>query len=113
MSEPTPPDPPQLTGADRRHLRSLSHGLDPVVRIGASGITDGVLAALDAALADHELVKLRIAAEREERRDVASALAEGTASALAGLVGQTALLYRPARDPDDRRIALPSARRRA
>ena len=113
MNEPVTSDAPLLTGADRRHLRSLSHGLDPVVRIGASGVTEGVLSALESALADHELVKLRIAADRQGRRDLAAQLAEGTRSAVAGLVGQTALLYRPARDPEDRRIALPSGKRRA
>jgi RNA-binding protein len=102
-----------LSGADRRHLRSLAHGLDPVVHIGAAGVTDGVLSALDRALDDHELVKLRIAGEREERRAVAASLASDTRSALAGVVGGTAVLSRPARDPEERRIALPSARRRA
>lgn len=102
-----------LTGADRRHLRRLAHGLDPVVQIGAAGVTESVRAAVDRALIDHELVKLRIAAEREERRAMADALARATRSAVAGMVGRTAVLYRPARDPERRRIALPSAPRRA
>jgi RNA-binding protein len=58
----------RLTGSDRRHLRSLAHA-DPVVQIGADGVTPGVLAALDRALSDHELVKVRIARERDERGD--------------------------------------------
>jgi len=102
-----------LSGTDRRHLRRLGHGLDPVVQVGASGVTRGVVAATDRALADHELVKLRIAHEREGRRAIAEELARDTASALAGMVGHTALLYRPAADPAARRIALPSARRSA
>jgi RNA-binding protein len=114
VPEPIEADPanaPALTGADRRHLRRLAHGLDPVVQVGASGVTRGVISALERALEDHELVKLRIAAEREERRAMASALASDTRSAVAGLVGHIAVLYRPARDPDNRRIALPSTGR--
>src|SRR5688572_1563562 len=97
-----------LSGRDRRHLRSLAHALDPVVQIGAAGVTPGVLAALDRALADHELVKVRIARERDERREIADALAEATRSSVAGLIGHVAVLYRPAREPDRRRIELPS-----
>ena len=70
-----------------------------------------MIAALDRALDDHELVKVRIARERDERRAIAEELAAETRSALAGLVGHVAALYRPARDPERRRIALPSARR--
>jgi len=104
---------PALTGADRRHLRRLAHGLDPVVQVGAAGATPGVVAALERALADHELVKLRIAAARDARRALAGVLASGTRSAVAGLVGHVAVLYRPARDPERRRIALPSSGRAA
>ena len=100
-----------LTGSDRRHLRRLAHGLDPVVQIGAAGVTPGVISALDRALEDHELVKVRIARERDERREIADELARVTHSAVAGLVGHVAALYRPARDPERRRVALPSARR--
>ena len=100
-----------LSGSDRRHLRRLAHHLDPVVQVGAAGVTDAVVAALDRALGDHELVKLRIAHERDERREIADRLAAATRSAVAGLVGHTAVLYRPAPDPERRRIALPSRAR--
>jgi len=102
----------ELTGSDRRHLRRLAHGLDAVVQIGAAGVTPGVVSALDRALEDHELVKVRIARERDERRAIADELADETRSAVAGLVGHVAALYRPAREPERRRIVLPSAHRR-
>jgi RNA-binding protein len=100
-----------LSGSDRRHLRRLAHHLDPIVQVGAAGVTDAVVGALDRALRDHELVKLRIAHEREQRREIADRLAAATRSAVAGLVGHTAVLYRPAPDPERRRIALPSRAR--
>lgn len=104
--------PVELAGIDRRHLRRLAHGLDPVVQVGAAGVTPRVLAAVDRALCDHELVKLQIAHERVLRRAIADRLARDTRSAIAGMVGRTAVLYRPAPDPKRRRIELPSARRR-
>jgi RNA-binding protein len=102
----------ELAGVDRRHLRRLAHALDPVVQIGAGGVSAGVISALDRALGDHELVKVRIARERDERAEIADALAQETRSAVAGLVGHVAVLYRPAAEPERRRIELPSRRRR-
>jgi RNA-binding protein len=102
----------ELTGSDRRHLRRLAHAQDPVVQIGAAGITPGVISALDRALGDHELVKVRIAGGRDERHEIAVALAHETRSAVAGLVGHVAALYRPASNPERRRIVLPSEHRR-
>ena len=109
MPDPaTPPRAPALRGSQKRHLRKLAHGLDPVVQVGAAGVSDSVVDAVDRALAAHELIKLRIAHERPERQEMAEALAERTASVLAGMVGHVAVLYRPAEDPEERRIRLPA-----
>ena len=98
----------ELKGSDRRYLRGLANPLKAVVQLGEAGLTDAVVAATDAALLDHELVKVRIAAERDERKSLAMALAKQTNSALAGLVGRVAILYRPAAEPAKRKIRLPT-----
>lgn len=98
----------EIASSDRKYLRGLAHALSPLVRVGGAGVTAAVVAALDEALAAHELVKVKIADEREARKRVAVELAGATESVLAGQVGQMAILYRPAADPEDRRIALPS-----
>lgn len=97
MSSPptTPPVPaPNLTGAQRRKLRALSHGLSPVVQVGQGGINPGVLSAVDRALLDHELIKVRLH-EPEDKRALAETLAAGSHAALCGLIGHTVVLYRP------------------
>jgi RNA-binding protein len=99
MSDPSPA--PELGGRERRALRRLAHDL-----------SDGVIAAIDVALRDHELVKLEIAREREERAELADAVAARTGSALAGMVGKMAILYRPAPDRAKRRIDLSAERTR-
>lgn len=93
-----------LGGAERRELRRLAHPLRPVVALGGAGLTDAVVDAVDRALDDHELIKLRLVGEREARRVLAEDVAARTRSALAGLVGRVAILYRPAPDPTRRRI---------
>ena len=93
-----------LGGAERRNLRRMAHSLRPAVQLGGAGLTGAVVDAIDRALEDHELIKLRLAGERDERKDLAAQAAERTQSTLAGLVGHVAILYRPARNPERRRI---------
>ncbi len=93
-----------LGGAERRELRRLAHSLRPAVQLGGAGLTAALIDAVDQALEDHELIKLRLAGERNERRDLAEQAADRTDSTLAGLVGHVAILYRAARDPNRRRI---------
>jgi RNA-binding protein len=99
-----PRTPIELSSAERKALRRLAHDLRPVVQIGDAGLTPRVVQALDDALEDHELVKLKINHEREERRELADRAAAQTGSALAGSVGRMAILFRPAKDPERRRI---------
>jgi RNA-binding protein len=95
---------PVLRGFQKRALRALAHGLAPVAQMGGAGLSEGVLAAVDLALRDHELVKIRMR-QPEDKKGQARALAAATGSALCGLVGHTVILYRP--HPDAPRIRLP------
>jgi RNA-binding protein len=95
-----------LTGKQRRYLRSLGHHLDPVVHVGKEGISEGLIGALDAALEQHELIKVRLGEQVEgDRREVARALAEASKADLAGMIGRTLLLYR--RREEEPEIVLP------
>ena len=97
-----------LTGKQRRHLRGLAHALRPVVQVGKGGLDDGLIAAVDRALGDHELVKVKIGDGAElDRHTAASELASRTRSEVAQVLGNTVVLYR--QDPDDPRIELPRA----
>jgi len=53
-----------------------------------------VIAALDAALTDHELVKVRFQDFKEMVRDLSVQLANKTVSALVSTTGFTAVFYR-------------------
>ena len=95
-----------LSGKQRRHLRSLGHHLEPLVKIGKAGLEDGVLAALEQALLDHELVKVRIGQGSPVKRDdAAEVLAKGTGAEVAQILGKSLLLYRP--HPESPTIRLP------
>jgi RNA-binding protein len=95
-----------LTGKQRRHLRGLGHDLRPIVQIGKDGIDEGVVAAVERALIDHELVKIKVGeAAQLDRHDAAEAIAHRTHSEVAQVLGNTVLLYRAR--PDDPQIVLP------
>ena len=94
--------------AQKKALRRLGHSLKPVVMVGENGVTPGVLAELESALAHHELLKVRIrAGDRDQRAAIITQLCDTTAAELVQRVGNMALLFR--RNPDDPKIALPGA----
>lgn len=84
----------EMTSKYRAQLRSQAQSLNPVVMVGHEGITEGVIAALDAALTDHELVKVRFQDFKEMVMDLSVQLANKTGSALVSTTGFTAVFYR-------------------
>lgn len=90
-----------LTGKQRRYLRSLGHELKVVVQVGKDGIDEGLIAAIDRALVDHELIKIKIGENANlDRQAAADELAKQTKSEVAQVLGYTVLLYRAhAEDP--------------
>jgi RNA-binding protein len=95
-----------LTGKQRRHLRALAHPLHPIVQVGKGGLDDGLVAAVDQALADHELIKVKVGENADaSKADVAEQLAQRTKSEVAQIIGNIVLLYRA--DADKPVIELP------
>ncbi|MHB0774681.1 ribosome assembly RNA-binding protein YhbY [Halomonas sp. WWR20] len=84
-----------LPSAQKKAFRSIGHHLDPVVTVSENGLSEGVMAELNRALADHELIKVKIAVgDRDARRQVSEQLAEQTHAELVQAIGKVALLYR-------------------
>jgi len=95
-----------LSDSQRRHLRGLAHHLKPVVMVGQHGLKASVLAEIDAALAAHELVKVKVAAgDREERAAIVAAIVGASGAELVQTIGHMAALFR--RNLKKPRIALP------
>jgi RNA-binding protein len=93
----------QLSARERAHLKGRAHALEPVVHIGAAGVTDAVIAEIDRALTAHELIKVRAGAqERDERADVLETICARTGAAAVQTVGKVMVLWRPRPDaPED------------
>ena len=60
-----------LSPAERKHLRGQAHHLDPVVIVGAEGLSAALLKEADAALKAHGLIKVRMFSDQREQREQA------------------------------------------
>jgi RNA-binding protein len=97
-----------LSEKQLRYLRGRAHPLKPVIQIGQHGLTAGVCAETNRALADHELIKVRVqAGDRGARDALIAELARQTHSDLVARIGHTAVLFKPCAPLT--RIPLPDA----
>jgi RNA-binding protein len=88
-----------------QHLKSLAHHLNPVVMIGNNGLTEGVLAEIELSLPHHELIKVKIAGEdRDTKNLIADAIVRETGAVNVQIIGKILVIYRPSAD---RKIILP------
>jgi RNA-binding protein len=97
----------ELKGSQRKYLRGLAHSYKPLVQIGKEGLSESVIRAVDTALEAHELIKLKIAAERDEREQFVPLVEARLNCECVGTVGRMAILYREHPDPEKRKIAVP------
>ena len=89
-----------LTGKQKRYLRGIGHGLNPVVTVGKAEVSDALLRETSEALEAHELIKVKILENcLLDRSDVAQILAVGCEAEVAQILGRTILLYRAASEP--------------
>ena len=94
-----------LSNKQKQHLKGLAHPLKPVVMIGANGLTEGVLAEIEQALAHHELLKVKISTEeRETKMLIVDAIVRETGACNVQVIGSILVLYKPSKD---KKIALP------
>ena len=97
----------ELTGKQKRHLRSLAHHLKPVLNIGKQGLAEAVLAQLEANLLEHELIKVKLLKTCPMDKDECAEAVQGrTGAALAQSLGRTLLFYRP--HPEKPQLELPA-----
>jgi RNA-binding protein len=91
---PTPTPNPKLS-----ELKARAQRLDPIVKVGHGGVSEAFLRSLDEALAQHELVKIKFIAFKEEKKRLAPEIARQTNSELIMRVGNTAVYYRRKGEP--------------
>jgi RNA-binding protein len=88
----------ELSPARRRELRARAHALDPVVLIGGAGLSPAVLAEIDRALKSHELIKIRVNADRSGREAILEETCSRTGAQAVQHIGRTLVIFRESPD---------------
>jgi RNA-binding protein len=83
-----------LTAAQKSYLRSRAHHLKPVVMVGQHGLNENIFTEIGIALDAHELIKVKIAADRDERAKITQAILENSGAELVQTIGQMSVIYR-------------------
>ena len=84
----------KISSKQRNTLRKEAHTLKPVIMIGKNGVTPELAAAVDAALGDHELIKIKFQDFKEDRRALTKALSDSVKANVISVIGNIAILYR-------------------
>ncbi|MBV8656949.1 MAG: ribosome assembly RNA-binding protein YhbY [Burkholderiales bacterium] len=102
----------ELTRDQRLHLRAQAHGLQPVVMIGANGLTEAVIREIAVNLDAHELIKVRVLGDdREQRAAWYADICEQLECAPVQQIGKLLVLYRPTQDGKSKiSLSKPSAK---
>ena len=96
----------QLTGKQKRFLRSKAHHLTPIFQVGKDGVNENMMVQVGEALEKRELIKVSILQNcMEDKEDVATKLVEGTDASLVQIIGNTIVLYKESKE--NKEIELP------
>jgi len=85
----------------KKRFKKIGHYLKPVVMVAEKGLTKNVIAELDQALENHELIKIKLAIQdRDDRSELLTLACQETQAELVQSIGKTALIYRAAKKPN-------------
>lgn len=94
-----------LSNKQKKHLKGLAHPLKPVVLLGQNGLTEGVLAEIENALNFHELIKVKVATDdREMKQLIIDAIVRETQAINVAKIGHIVVLYRQS---EEKKVDLP------
>jgi RNA-binding protein len=95
---------PVLTVAERLALKGRAHQLKPTVMIGNAGLTESVLKEIELTLKLHELIKIRVMAERPEREAILAEICAKLNAAPVQHIGKILVVYLP--NPDAHKMEI-------
>jgi RNA-binding protein len=84
-----------LSSSQISKFKSTAQLLEPMLKVGKAGLSDGFIRSVDTALALHPLVKIKFSEFKEQKKELAPQLAAQTSSHLIMRVGNVMVLHRP------------------
>ncbi len=87
-----------MNSAQKKQLKAQAHSLKPVIIIGQASLTESVLQEIEITLKTHELIKIKIRTEREQRNLIKDQIIAKTQAELIQSIGQVVVIFR--KNPD-------------
>ncbi|WP_321324103.1 ribosome assembly RNA-binding protein YhbY [Thiomicrorhabdus sp.] len=93
--------PEKLTNNQKKYLRGIAHNINPMIIIGANGVTENLMKELESTLEHHEILKIKMAsADREDRKQIVDYILEQTGALLVQTIGKICVIYRQSEDTE-------------
>ena len=83
-----------MNSEKKKQFKAKAHLLNPVIMIGQAGLTESVLKEIEITLDTHELIKIKIRAEKEDRKQICDQIIERSKAELIQSIGQIIVIYR-------------------
>lgn len=82
-----------------KSLKQQSHHLEPVVLLGAKGLTDAVHKEIEVALEAHELIKIKLSSkEKDEKELLTKSICEKHDATLIAQIGHVITIYKKSKN---------------
>jgi RNA-binding protein len=91
----------KISNEDKKQLRRLGHKINPVVTVAAKGLSENVLAEIDRALTDHELIKVKLSdSDQKSRANAIEIIREKCGAEVVQSIGHILLLLKKSNEPN-------------
>lgn len=95
-----------LTSKQKKHLRAVSHDIQPIFQVGKAGVNDNMTKQINEALEKRELIKVSILQNNlDGNNEVAREIEQATHAHIVQVIGNTIILYKESEE--NKKIELP------
>ncbi|HEY0222754.1 YhbY family RNA-binding protein [Lactovum miscens] len=95
----------ELTGKQKRYLRSLAVNMKPIVQVGKGGVSNEILTSVRHACDARELIKVQILQNSEVRPDELSGMIEEMGIDVIQIIGRNLVVFKIAAEKKNRKIS--------
>lgn len=90
-----------ISQEQKKHFQAIGHHLKPIVTIAKNGLSENVIAELERALKDHELIKIKLSVNSpEDRKELVEEICHTAQCEAVQVIGKTALIYKKVIQPN-------------
>ncbi|MCK4840460.1 MAG: ribosome assembly RNA-binding protein YhbY [Methylococcales bacterium] len=99
-----------MNSEKKKQFKAQAHLLKPVIIVGQAGLTESVLKEIEITLDTHELIKIKIRADKEHRNQICDQIITESKAELIQSIGQVIVIYR--KKPEAKKIKTTGPRQR-